>query len=59
MTPATFEMDKYMPDWTDDLDFGAFVNFPSDDVDQGDMSGLVFFYWLTRGRETHRMDHGR
>ncbi|CAD6584771.1 MAG: hypothetical protein ASARMPREDX12_001749 [Alectoria sarmentosa] len=41
MTPATFEMDKYMPDWTGDLDFGAFVNFPSDDVDQGDMSGLL------------------
>lgn len=43
MTPATFAMDKYMPDWTDDFDFGAFVNFPPDDVDQGDMSGLVFF----------------
>ena len=38
-------------DWTEDFDFGAFLDFPPDDVDQGDMFGLVFFYWLTRGRE--------
>lgn len=43
MTPATFEMDSYMHDWTDDIDFGAFINFPPDDVDQGDIFGLAFF----------------
>ena len=38
MTSASFEMDNYTPDWTDDIDFRAFLNFPPDDVDQGDMS---------------------
>ena len=40
-----------MPDWNDEFDFGAFLNLPADEADQGDMSGFVFFYWLTRGRE--------
>ena len=39
MTPATFEMDNCMPDWNDDFDFGAFLNLPPDDVDQGAEDG--------------------
>ena len=37
MTRASFEMDELMPDLIDDFDFdfGAFLNLPSDDVDQG------------------------
>lgn len=51
MTPTTLDMDSYVPIWTDDFDFGAFLNFSPDYVDQGDMFGWGFFYWLTRGRE--------
>lgn len=54
MTSAAFGMDNDIPDWTEDFDFGAFLNFPPDNADQGDMFGLVFFYWLTRGREKQR-----
>lgn len=39
MTTATFEMDNYMPDWTDDFDFGAFLNFPPNDDNQGREDG--------------------
>ena len=39
MTSGTFEMDNYMPDLMDDFDFGAFLNFPPDDVDQGGGDG--------------------
>lgn len=39
MTSEPFERDNYMPDWTDDFDFGAFLNFTPDDVDQGGEDG--------------------
>lgn len=32
-------MDDYMPNWTEDFDFGAFLNFPPDDVDQSGEDG--------------------
>lgn len=35
MTRATFEMDNFMPDWTDDVDVAAFFNLTPDDFDQG------------------------
>lgn len=35
----TFGMDNCMPDLTDDFDFGAFLNLPPDDVDQGGEEG--------------------
>lgn len=39
MTFQSIEMGNYMPDWTEDFDFGAFVNFPPDDGDQGGEDG--------------------
>ena len=39
MTSGTFEMDSCMPDLMDDFDFGAYLNFPPDDVDQGGEDG--------------------
>ena len=38
-------------DWTKDFDFGAFIDFPPDDADQGDIFGFTFLDWLTRGLE--------
>ena len=34
-----FEMDNYMPELTEDVDFGAFLNFPPDGLDQGGEDG--------------------
>ena len=39
MTTTNLDTDSYMPDWTDDFDFGAFLNFSPDDVDQGGEDG--------------------
>ena len=35
MTHESFEMDNPVPDWTEEFDFGAFLDFPPDDDDQG------------------------
>ena len=43
MTSTSFDADNYMPDWTEDFDFGAFLNLPNDEGDQGVMTGSVFF----------------
>lgn len=39
MTLQTFEIEKYMPDWTVDFDTGAFLDSPPDDVNQGSEHG--------------------
>ena len=44
MTSTPFDVDNYMPDWDEDFDFGAFLNLPADEDDQGVMTGLVFFF---------------
>ena len=37
MTPTSFGMGNYMRDWTEYIDFGAFL------TNQGVMSRLIFF----------------
>ena len=43
MEPSeVLDWEKYLPDWTDDFDFGAFLNLPPDDhahVAQGGEDG--------------------
>ena len=43
MTSEPFGTANYMPDWNDEFDFGAFLNLPPNEADQGVMSGFVFF----------------
>ena len=39
MDSRTFETDYTMPDLTDDFDFGEWLDFPPDDLDQGGEDG--------------------
>ena len=39
MGSRTFETDYAMPDLTDDFDFGEWLDFPPDDLDQGGEDG--------------------
>ena len=66
MASTPFDVDYSLTDLGDDFDLDAFLDLSAYEGDQGVMPGLVFFYWLTRGREkqhvlwiSHRISYNR